>query len=333
MSDRPGNTAFLLVIAAMAIAIVVLVATAPGEKDRVESIGSQIKCPVCQGESIANSPSQMARDMMALVEERVAAGMSDDAIVAELLFSYSGALLLDPPVAGNTLLLWLAPFAALLAGGLIIFRWRRHPTEQPSPEPSSRSRARVLFAGLALALVFAAVVVIAGFSLQDRAGPTAGVATLDQDDLASVSNETLEAVIAANLDHPQIDGMRLALAGRYVEDGDYRRALTHYLAVAESTVATDPQVVAALVQMGRLVWDGNGEAEVAIALFDQALAIESTSWAALYNKGVVLWCGHGDFEDAAAALRKAMTDGGLPDEVTDVVARDLDAITNGQACT
>ena len=332
MSDRIRNRVFLVSIATMAVALAVLVATSPVATNRVDVLGSQIKCPVCQGESIANSPSQMARDMMALVEERVAQGATDAAILNELLSSYSGALLLDPPASGNTLALWLAPLAALVIGGLVIFWWRRHPQEESPPEAMSPSRARTLIGGLAVAFAFAAVVAIAGFSLQERDGPAIGVANLDPQDLASVSNETMEAVIAANLDDPQVDGMRLALAARYVEESDYSSALGHYLAVAESISATDPQVVAALIQMGRLVWDGNGEAEVAIGLFDQALAINHASAVARYYKAVVLWCGHGNDEQAAGLLEEVLADTALPDGLRESAAADLGAISQGEAC-
>ena len=333
MPERTRNTVFLTAIAAMAVAISVLVAGGPTEVDRVESIGSQIKCPVCQGESIANSPSQMARDMMALVEERVSAGVTDDLIISELLASYSGALLLNPPAAGNTLVLWLSPLAALVVGGLIIVWWRSHPPRESPPGPKPRSRTRTLVGGLILALAFASVVGIAGFSLQDRDGPTAGVAILDEQDLSSVSNETIEAVISANLDNPQIDRMRLALASRYVESGEYAQALGHYLAVADSETSSAPQEVIALVQMGRLVWDGNGEADLAISLFDQALEIDGSSWAALYNKGVVLWCGHGDFPQAEATIQTALSIGEMPDNVAATATADLAAISAGEACS
>ena len=124
MSDRARNGLFVAVMMLMAGALAFLVSTEPAEGDRVEAIGVQIKCPVCQGESIANSPAQMAQDMMALVAERVDAGATDSQIIDELLSSYSGAVLLDPPTSGNTLILWLAPLLVLATGIVVIVWWK-----------------------------------------------------------------------------------------------------------------------------------------------------------------------------------------------------------------
>ena len=335
MSERTRNLLSIAAITLMAVLIFGLVATNPSQADRVDSLGSQIMCPVCQGESIANSPSQIARDMMALVEQRVLEGVSDEAIVDEILSSYSGAVLLDPPASGGTLVLWLAPLAALAVGVGIIFWWRRHPGLEAEPEQpeTQQSRKRMLIGGLMLAGVFGSIVVVAGFFLQDRAGPATGVANLDTQDLSSVSNETMEGVVAANLDNPQINAMRLALAERYYEIGDYRSAFPHYLAVAESKRASDGESVAALVRLGWMAWDGNGAADAAIGMFDQALAIDATSSTARYLKGQVLWCGANDTEGAAGLFAEVLADGELPDESRARVEADLAAVSQGQACT
>lgn len=127
MSERARNTVIVAVIGMLGVVLALLISTQPSLVDRVEQIGSRIKCPVCQGESIANSPSAMAEDMMDLVAERVASGVPDQEIIDELLASYTGAVLLDPPFSGSTLVLWLAPLAALALGVAVIIWWRRHP--------------------------------------------------------------------------------------------------------------------------------------------------------------------------------------------------------------
>lgn len=334
MPERLRNIVIGAVLLAMAGALVLLVATNPTDADRVEELGERIKCPVCQGESIANSPSQLARDMMAIVEQRVAEGQSDEAIVDELLASYSGAVLLDPPASGWTLVLWLAPILALGGGIAVIVWWRRHPVpaETETATPVEPSRSRRLTPLLILAGAFAAIVVVAGFFLQDRAGPNSGVADLEGQNLEDVSNETMEAVIDANADHPQVDGMRLALAERYYEEDNYRAAFPHYLAVAESQNAADPEVVTALVRLGWMTWQGNGEAETAIDLFDQALAIDQDSTTARYLKAQVLWCGSGDTEEASLLLESVRADPDVDDDVRGFVTADLEAIRSGEAC-
>jgi cytochrome c-type biogenesis protein CcmH len=330
MSERVNSILFAAVTLAMAVALIVLVATNETPDDRVERIGSLIKCPVCQGEAIGDSPAQMATDMMTLVEERVASGATDEEIIAELLGSFSGALLLDPPASGATLALWLAPFGALVLGVTVMLWWRSHPGSLPSGESPAGSRSRRLIGGLILIGGFAAIVVIAGNLLQDRATPNAGAADITVDDLDDVSNETMEAVIAANLDIPQ--GMRLALAERYFEEGDYRSAFPHYLEVAQSGVATDAEATTALIRLAWMAYDGNGEVETAITLFDQALEISPDSEAARYLKGQVLWCGAGEHEEASDLFRAVLDNEELDPTTRREVEADLELVTAGEGC-
>lgn len=336
MSEGLRNRLYLLVILTLGTVVAFLVLTGPSQADRVDRLGNSIRCPVCQGESIADSPSTMARDMMALVSERVEEGWSDDEIVDELLGSYSGAVLLDPPASGSTLVLWVAPVVALIAGAGVIVWWERHPGAAESAataEPTNRSRRRMLAGGLILAGAFAAIVATAGFFLQDDpVGVSSGIPELDRQSLEDVSNETLEAVIASNLDNPQIGGMRLALAERYFSEGDFRSAFPHYLAVAESEDSADSQIVTALVRLGLMAWEGNGEVEAALGMFDQALAIDESSSSALYLKGRVLWCGAGDAEQAESLFEQVIALGELPQDSVDVVEADLAAVRRGEPC-
>jgi cytochrome c-type biogenesis protein CcmH len=330
MSEHTRSLIFAGALVTLVAVLIVTVATNPTDVDRVESIGQRIKCPVCQGESIADSPSAMARDMMDLVAERVDAGFTDQAIVDELLDSFSGALLLDPPTSGATLLLWLAPLGALIVGTSVIVWWRRHPKVEPEDEEAPRARRLVPIVFLGAA--FVGVVVIATLTIQDRSGPASGVADLGTQDLSEVSNETMEAVIASNLDNPQIDGMHLALAERYFEVGDYKSAFPHYLAVAESESASANEVVAALVRLGWMVWDGNAEAAAAIDLFDQALGIDGGSTTARYLKGEVLWCGLGDTVQAASLFEEVLADPDLSDDARAQVQTALDGVNSGEGC-
>ena len=140
MSERYRSWFAAGVIVVLAGFLVVAVATAPApESNRAEAIGSRIKCPVCAGESIAASPSGLARDMMTQVEDLVGRGYSDDQVVEEILASYGGAQLLDPPRSGITLLLWLSPLVALVAGGWLIAARRRPRHGHPAAsEPVAR---------------------------------------------------------------------------------------------------------------------------------------------------------------------------------------------------
>ncbi len=333
MSERARNGLIAVALLAMAGTLAFLVFSAPTDQDRVGRIGASIMCPVCQGEAIANSPSQMARDMMALVEERVAAGATDAQIIDELLSSYSGALLLDPPLRGPTLVLWVAPVVALLAGIGVIAWWRRHPSPEVASGAPIAPRGRKAVGALFLIAALAATVMLVGFFLQEREGPAGGLAGIAIDDLDEVSNRTLEAVVASNRDHPQIDGMRLALADRYFRDGDYRSAFPHYLTVAESPLASSSQVAGALTALGWMAWDGNRQAETAIGLFDQALTVEPASTTALYLKSQVVWCGLDDPDRAVDLLTAILETPNLPDGTRALVSADLAALGRGEGCT
>ena len=334
MSERTRTIASVTVIAVMAVALILLTSTRPATVDRVEEIGTRIKCPVCQGESIANSPSQMAEDMMDLVSERVASGVSDEQIVEELLGSYTGAVLLDPPASGNTLALWLAPIVALGLGIAVILWWKRHPGLGKGDEPPSpgRGRTRLVIGGVVLILAFAGIVVIAANSLQDRPAAAAGAADIDEQDLSQVSNETMEAVVAANAEDPQINGMRLALAERYFDAGDYRSAFPHYLVVAEDPNATGAEAITALVRLGWMAYEGNGEVETATRLIDEALAIDPESPVARYVRARVLWCGNGESDRAVETFEALLGDPDLAAETRTQIEADLELASEGGDC-
>jgi len=131
VSERLRRWIGAIVTIALAAVVVVGIAIGdPSEEDRVRSLGARIKCPVCQGEPILDSPAETARAMMDIVAERVAAGESDEQIIDYFTERYGDGILLDPPVAGRTLLLWVLPFVALAAGVVLILgRRRKHEPE------------------------------------------------------------------------------------------------------------------------------------------------------------------------------------------------------------
>ena len=98
----------------------------PAAEARAEALMREIRCLVCQGQSIAESNADLARDLRVLVREKVAAGMSDADIRAFLKARYGDWILLKPPVERKTWLLWFGPPALLLALiALVALRWRR----------------------------------------------------------------------------------------------------------------------------------------------------------------------------------------------------------------
>ncbi len=117
----------------------VLLADGAGSADRVHALAARLKCPVCPSESIADSPSQVARDLHELIEEQVAEGLSDDDIVAFFVATYGEQVLLDPPASGGNAVLWIAPLIVLFVGALLVAR-RRAGTARPI---TAMERARI----------------------------------------------------------------------------------------------------------------------------------------------------------------------------------------------
>jgi cytochrome c-type biogenesis protein CcmH len=129
MSDQLRSRLSVFVTLLLLGFITVSLATAePPEQDRAKEIGSLVRCPVCNGESIAESPAPLAQDMMSVVREGIGQGLSDEQIIDGLLFSYTDSQRLDPEVSPATIALWLLPGGALLIGMVLIAgEMRRRP--------------------------------------------------------------------------------------------------------------------------------------------------------------------------------------------------------------
>lgn len=102
----------------------------PAQEARARALFEDIRCVVCQHESIADSPAGIAADMRRLVRDEVAAGRTDDQIEAGLVRRYGDYVLFRPPFRIGTVLLWLGPFlVVLIAGAALAFNLRRRPAE------------------------------------------------------------------------------------------------------------------------------------------------------------------------------------------------------------
>ena len=100
----------------------------PALEERARIISQDLKCVVCQNETIDESNASLAQDMRRLVRQRVLAGDSNQAVLDYMVDRYGDFVLLRPRVTGQTLLLWFGPFALLLLGGLIVARYIRRPS-------------------------------------------------------------------------------------------------------------------------------------------------------------------------------------------------------------
>ena len=93
----------------------------PALEDRARALHEELRCMVCQGQSIADSDAALAQDMRAIVRERIAAGESDADVRGFLTERYGDYVLLDPPVKPETYALWFGPAAVFVAGAAIAY--------------------------------------------------------------------------------------------------------------------------------------------------------------------------------------------------------------------
>lgn len=107
-----------LVTIGLLVFVVGMVITAPPPaEDRATEIGARIRCPVCTGESIADSPAPLATEMMNQVRTLLDQGYTDDQVIDTVLASYGrDAYLLDPPLTPATVALWAVPGLVLMVG-------------------------------------------------------------------------------------------------------------------------------------------------------------------------------------------------------------------------
>jgi cytochrome c-type biogenesis protein CcmH len=121
----------------------------PALEARARALSRELRCMVCQNQSIDDSDAPLARDLRILVRERLVAGDSDAGVIDFLTARYGEFVLLKPRFGAGTAVLWLAPLIALLAGGcgLLLVLWRRRLTAEsadaPQPALSAAEQARV----------------------------------------------------------------------------------------------------------------------------------------------------------------------------------------------
>ncbi len=110
----------------------------PALDTRTEEVAALLRCPVCQGLSVADSPASMAVKMKARVRELLAEGYDEEQVLAYFERSYGEFVRLDPPKRGIIWLVWLAPPLALAGGfGFVARAMRRRRADAPAPGPSA----------------------------------------------------------------------------------------------------------------------------------------------------------------------------------------------------
>jgi cytochrome c-type biogenesis protein CcmH len=106
----------------------------PKLEARARALSADLRCLVCQNESIDESQAQLAHDLRVLIRQKIAAGDSDQAILDFLVSRYGNFILLKPPLKLETLLLWGTPILFLFCGGgaILLSLRRRAPAEKPT---------------------------------------------------------------------------------------------------------------------------------------------------------------------------------------------------------
>jgi cytochrome c-type biogenesis protein CcmH len=106
----------------------------------VRRVALQLQCPVCEGETVADSPSGLAADMRAVIRTKLAEGEADQQILDDFVGSYGDSILTEPPKRGISLGVWIGPVVGFALGaallGLMLRLWRRS-SRAPNLAPSA----------------------------------------------------------------------------------------------------------------------------------------------------------------------------------------------------
>ena len=148
LSRAVRSLALMLLLAAALPALAVEPAERladPALESRARAISAELRCLVCQNESIDESHADLAHDIRMLVRERLTAGDSDAATVQAVVNRYGDFVLLKPPVEPATYVLWFGPVALLLVGltGTIVWLRRRSPAAEPVTPLTDAERQRL----------------------------------------------------------------------------------------------------------------------------------------------------------------------------------------------
>ena len=330
----------------------------PTTEDRIATLSASIRCPFCNGESLADSQAEVAKDYRELIAERVEEGATDAEILEEFADNFGDSFILDTSTSIWSFLLWSLPVAVFIIGLFLLIYLRGRPVaervatqgETSDSESGSQSGAQSgahsdLQSGVAkgwsvlggrvsgwtvigVAVISITVALIGVFAVNSLMGPsTVGVEGVAEDvvtsdggvDLSEITTKEMESVVA---DNPDVVGMRLALARRYFEEGDFTRALDHYMIVLESE-----QHPEALANVGWMTYI-SGMPEVALGYVEAALQRQPDSITATWFLGNIQFT-LGNIEEARVALTVVVEAEGVPSDVMNAALSLLDLIGEG----
>lgn len=109
----------------------------PAQEARAQDLMKQLRCLVCQNESIVDSNAALAKDLRMIVRERITLGDSDEQVLDFMTSRYGDWVLLKPPFEGATIVLWFSPLILLLIGFYVVYRNLKKQKTVASAEPLS----------------------------------------------------------------------------------------------------------------------------------------------------------------------------------------------------
>ena len=113
------------------------------EEQHFKDLIEELRCLVCQNQSLVDSDAELAHDLRAEVYDMIQAGKNDEEIVEFLVARYGDFVLYNPPIKPSTYLLWFGPFVLLLIAGLLLLRSIRRQQKEPAAEISAEERERL----------------------------------------------------------------------------------------------------------------------------------------------------------------------------------------------
>ena len=114
----------------------------PQIEQRMKALTHQLRCLVCQNETLAESQADLAEDLRREIREQMKAGKSDQEILSFLTQRYGDFVLYNPPVKATTYLLWFGPFVLLLAGTAVLYRYLKRRRELIQERPLTAEERR-----------------------------------------------------------------------------------------------------------------------------------------------------------------------------------------------
>jgi cytochrome c-type biogenesis protein CcmH len=119
----------------------------PRLEERVSALSNELRCLVCQNQTLADSNAPLAVDLRNTIREQLAKGASEREVVDFMTARYGDFVLYRPPLKATTLLLWLGPFVLLVGGALVFIRRVRKRPEEPALAEEERAKAARLLDG------------------------------------------------------------------------------------------------------------------------------------------------------------------------------------------